>query len=400
MRRHTQVGIIGAGPAGLVLANVLTRAGIDCVVIEHHSREYVEGRARAGFLEHRTVEYLSAHGLAGPLRAEAKRHVRCEFRTPARRFSVPYGELAGGRSHWVYPQQYLVRDLIDALSATGGSVLFSHKVVAITGLLDSRPVIVAGPADRPAQEGSPDAALEITCDVVVGCDGYHGVSRAAIPPEAVREVTKRYPFDWLAVLGEASPAPGHVVYAMHDDGFAGHMPRTPEVSRFYLQCAPGDRAEDWPDARIWKELRHRLAADGVDALRPGRILEKGTLSMRSAVTEPMRFGRLFLAGDAAHLLTPSGAKGMNLAIADAGALAEALIAHYRCGNDELLDSYSSTRLAEVWQAQEFSDWLLHVLHRPNAGPDHAFQQKLRLARLDQLECSTAVAATFAQRYVG
>jgi p-hydroxybenzoate 3-monooxygenase len=386
MERRTRVAIIGAGPAGLVLANVLTRAGVDCVVVEHRSREHVESRARAGFLEHRTVEYLTRHGLADRLLAEAMRHVRCEFRTGGRRFSVPYGELAGGRAHAVYPQQFLVRDLIELLTDAGGEVLFSTPVAEVTGLHERRATLA-----------SPQGT--ITCDFVAGCDGHRGVSRQAVPEEALRTFTKRYPFDWLAVLGEARPAPEQVVYALHENGFAGQMPRTADVSRFYLQCPAGDSVEQWPDERIWKELGHRLEADGVAALTTGRILEKGILSMRSAVTEPMQFGRLFLAGDAAHVLTPSGAKGMNLAIADAAALAEAIIAHYRDGVDDLLAGYSSTRLPDVWQAQEFSDWLVQLLHGPE-DPGDGFQQRLREARLAQLEQSSVAATAFAHRYVG
>ena len=387
MERRTQVAIIGAGPAGLVLANVLIRAGIDCIVVEHRSREHVESRARAGFLEHRTVEYLSHHGLADRLLAEAMRHVRCELRTHGRRFSVPYGRLAGGRAHAVYPQQLLVRDLIELFADAGGEVMFSTPVAEVTGLHERRAIVRCSRGDA------------ITCDFVAGCDGHRGVSRQAVPPQALRTFAKRYPFDWVAVLGEARPAPDQVVYALHENGFAGQMPRTADISRFYLQCPADDSIEHWPDERIWKELRHRLAADGVEELSTGRILEKGILSMRSAVTEPMQFGRLYLAGDSAHVLTPSGAKGMNLAVADAAALAEAIVAHYRDGIQELLAGYTSTRLVDVWQAQEFSDWLVQLLHGP-ADPDDGFQQQLRLARLSQLEQSSAAAASFARRYVG
>jgi p-hydroxybenzoate 3-monooxygenase len=393
-RRRTQVGIVGAGPAGLVLANVLTAAGIDCVVVEHRSRDHVETRARAGFLEQRTVDCLHHHGLAERLKAEALRHVRCEFRRTERRFSVPYGDLAKGRAHWVYPQQFLVRDLIDILLAGSAEVLFSSAVEAIEDVQSDTPVVVC----RANDSGS---VIEVACDVVAGCDGFRGVSRLAIPPGSARTFEKRYHFDWLAVLAEAAPATDQVVYASHIDGFAGQMPRTPEISRFYLQCAAGETTSDWPDERIWKELQHRLATDDAPELATGRVLEKGILTMRSAVTTPMQFARLFLAGDAAHVLTPSGAKGMNLAIADAAVLAEALITHFAGEDDGLLDGYTAARLPDVWQAQEFSDWLLQLIHGPPAdSEDRAYQEQLRLARLDQLERSPAFAESFAYRYVG
>jgi len=248
--------------------------------------------------------------------------------------------------------------------------------------------------------------LDVACDIVAGCDGFRGVSRSAIPRDREQTFEKRYPYDWLAVLAEASPAPDQIVYALHDDGFAGWMPRTPEISRFYLQCPPGDAVSDWPDERIWKELRHRLdgTGGGGAGLVPGEVLERGVLTMRSAVTVPMQFGRLFLAGDAAHVITPSGAKGMNLAVADALVLAEALAAHFAGGDrglGGLLQGYTAARLPDVWAAQEFSDWPLHLVHGPPPGEaDSGYQQQLRLARLDQLERSPAFAANFARRYVG
>jgi p-hydroxybenzoate 3-monooxygenase len=394
-RRRTQVGIVGAGPAGLVLANLLTAADIDCVVVEHRDRHHVENRARAGFLEQRTVDFLRHHGLGERLAGEALRHDRCEFRRPERRFTVPYGELAGGRMHWVYPQQFLVRDLIEILLARGGEVLFSCAVVSIEDVDTETPVALCRGGN------ASEALTELKCDVVVGCDGFRGVSRLGIPPGEAKTYQKRYHFDWLAVLGETTSATEQVVYASHPDGFAGHMPRTPEISRFYLQCAPGEGTSEWPDERIWKELGHRLAADGFAGLAPGRLLEKGTLTMRSAVTMPMQFGRLFLAGDAAHVLTPSGAKGMNLAISDSGVLAEALIAHFRGEGDALLQAYTAARSPDVWRAQEFSDWLLQLIHGPVPGSeDEAYQHQLRLARLDQLEHCPVFGENFARRYVG
>jgi len=396
MTRRTRVGIIGAGPAGLVLANVLRRSGIDCVVVERRTRERVQERARAGFIEQRTVDYLREQGLSTRLDAEAMRHVRCEFRVDGERISVPYGELAGGRAHHVYPQQLLVRDLVDALVAEDEPPLFCHEVVAISGIDGDRPLLSCRRED---DHGS--ASLQIACDFVAGCDGFHGIARRAPSPGAAREYARRYPFDWLSVLAEVPPALPEVVYALHDDGFAGWMPRTTTVSRFYLQVARGDAVASWPDERIWRELGDRLAADGCAALTPGPVIEKGTLTMRSALVDPMRHGRLFLAGDAAHILTPSGAKGMNLAIADAGALASALIDHYERDDEQRLRTYSRTRLDDVWRAQEFSDWLLALVHAPQTGTaDAQFTQQLRLARLAQLRGSSPQAVAFSHRYVG
>lgn len=393
MRRRTQVGIIGAGPAGLVLADVLTAAGVECLVLEHRSREHVETRARAGFLEQRTVDCLRRHGLADRLMTAASRHVQCEFRNGDRSFAVAYGELSGGRAHWVYPQQLLVRDLVDSLISRGGEALFCHAVAGIDGIDGDAPLLTC------RSDGG--SLLEVCCDFVAGCDGARGVSLHAIPGGRAQTFDKRYPFDWLTVLAEASPAPEHVVYAMHANGFAGQMPRTPEISRFYLQCADGDTPSSWADERIWSELRRRLGTINTAELIPGRILEKGVLVMRSAVTEPMQFGRLYLAGDAAHVLTPCGAKGMNLAVADAACLAESFIAHFQNDTNDLLDSYSARRLPDVWQAQEFSDSLLNLIHDPQPTDTALpYQRQLRLARLDQMQRSETFAATFAHRYVG
>lgn len=392
MRRHTQVAIVGAGPAGLLLANVLTAAGVDCVVVEHRSREHVQTRARAGFVEQRTVDCLRRHGLAEGLEAAAARHVRCEFRSQERTFTVDYGELAGGRAHWVYPQQLLVRDLVHSLVSRGGEVLFSHAVVRIEGIDGNTPLLVCRDAG-----GSP---IEISCEIVAGCDGARGVSRQAIAGGRAQTIERRYPFGWLTVLAEADPPPAQVVYSMHADGFAAHVPRTPEVSRFYLQCAEGDAASDWPAERIWAQLRRRLSLHSAADLAPGRILEQGVLAMRSTVTAPMRFGRLVLAGDAAHVLTPCGAKGMNLAIADADDLAQSLVARLRDGDGGLLDGYGARRLPDVWQSQEFSDWLLHLLHGPLTATAIDYERRLRSARLEQLEHSAAFAQAFARRYVG
>ncbi|MDX6681311.1 MAG: p-hydroxybenzoate 3-monooxygenase [Solirubrobacteraceae bacterium] len=392
MRRRTQVAIVGAGPAGLLLANVLIAAGVDCVVVEHRSREHVQTRARAGFLEQRTVDCLRRHGLCAGLDAAAARHVRCEFRSERRSFVVDYGELAGGRAHWVYPQQLLVRDLVQSLVSRGGDVRFSHAVERVEGVDSDAPLLVC--------RSAAGETLEISCEIVAGCDGARGISCQALAGGGAQAIERRYPFGWLTVLAEADPPPAHIVYAMHADGFAAHVPRTPEVSRFYLQCAAGDTASDWPAERVWAQLRRRLSPHGAAELTPGRILEQGVLAMRSSVTAPMQHGRLYLAGDAAHVLTPCGAKGMNLAIADADALARSLVARLRDGDGEQLDGYGARRLPDVWRSQEFSDWLLHLLHEPLAGTAVDYERRLRAARLEQLEHSPSFAQTFARRYVG
>ncbi|MGW7295893.1 FAD-dependent monooxygenase [Streptomyces xiamenensis] len=364
MRRlRTQVGIIGAGPAGLVLANVLGRAGIDCQVVERHPRARVESRARAGLLEERTVAYLRAHGLADRLLAEGTRHGWCEFLCQGQRLRMDYAALTGGARHWVYPQQWLVRDLIAALETDGRLPWFATPARAVEELRRIR-------CDR----------LQIDCDYVIGCDGGHGVSRHALHPVLRREVTQRYPYDWLAVLAEVDTPAHGVLYALHERGFAGMMPRTPAISRFYLQCAAGDTPADWPERRVREELRLRL--EGGPAL--GGLYERRTLRMHSRVTRPLQHGPLFLAGDAAHLLTPSGAKGMNLAIDDAADLAHALLHGGLAG-------YGQRRLAALRRAQDFSERLMRLLHRP---PRDALEELRRLTR------PGPEAAAFAREFVG
>lgn len=408
-RIRTQVGVIGAGPAGLVLANVLLRAGIDVHVVERHPREQVEQRARAGLVEHRTVEYLRAHGLADRLLADGTPHGWCVFHCLGQRVRVDYAANSGGARHWIYPQQLLVRDLIAALERAGRAPHFARPALSVS----------AAAGEGPARITCPGLVLD--CDAVAGCDGWHGVSRAALPASVRREVALRYPYDWLTVLAETDgPVPG-VRYAVHEQGFAGMMPRTRDRGRLYLQVPPGDLAEDWPEDRLRKDLRCRLLdggadADGNDAAaasaaaalpRVGAVLETGVLRMRGMVTSPMRHGRLFLAGDAAHVLTPSGAKGMNLAIADAADLANGLVRHLRDKDPVPLEGYAERRLREAWRTQEFSDWLLGLLHLPNdhrAGAggdaDPEFALRLRLARIRRLAEPGPQAAAFAHAYAG
>ena len=392
-----RVAVIGAGPAGLVAAIALHRAGVDCVVFERRSRAHVEGRARAGFLEHRTVAYLRRHGLADRLDREAARHTRCEFRRPDTRITLEYGELAGGVAHFVYPQQYLVRDLIAVFVAEGGTIRFDHEIVTISDPAASRPVLTGRSA-----EGTAEAE---TFDLIAGCDGDRGVARAAAPAGTWHTTTRRYPFDWLTVLAEVPSAGDRVVYALHEDGFAGQMPRTATVARFYLQCPAGTSLADWPPARVERELRRRLASADAEPPSLVRVLETDVLTMRAKVTEPMRYGALFLAGDAAHIITPVGAKGMNLAIADAAHLADAMIASLTRGDGRPLAGYSDARLREVWRAQAFSDSMSRLIHPPSpnidpAAHDGEFERRVWSARLDDLRRSGEAAVAFSRDYVG
>ncbi|GAB3655885.1 4-hydroxybenzoate 3-monooxygenase [Actinocorallia lasiicapitis] len=387
MNTRTQVGVIGAGPAGLTLANLLRQAGVECVVLEAHSRVHVEARARAGLIEHRVAVFLAEHGLADGLLRAAVDHGSCEFRFAGQRLTVRYGDLAGGRTHRVYPQQFLVRDLIATHLSAGGTIRFSAPARSVRAAADGPAVIEYG-----TEETGPQT---LTCDFIVGCDGFHGVTRHAVPEGRLRIHGQDYPLGWLALLTRTPPSAPGVVYAMAPGGFAGHMPRTESVTRFYLQCSLGETTADWPDERIWRELRERLA---MPDLPEGPILDKSVLEMRSRVVEPLQDGRLFLAGDAAHILTPVGAKGMNLAIEDVRVLAAAFTDHYRHGSDTLLRHYSDLRLPHIWEAQEFSDWMLRMIHRMDH--DGPFEERLRHARLRSFDGSGAFPVAFAQAYVG
>ncbi|MCR8846421.1 4-hydroxybenzoate 3-monooxygenase [Paenibacillus sp. SC116] len=400
LRKRTQVCIVGAGPAGLILALLLQQAGIACIVVERQTREYVETRARAGFLEHRIVEFLRRNGFSQGLDLHGAVHTTCEFRLEGRQYMVPYGEMSGC-AHTVYPQQFVVKDLIQLFISRGGTLLFSHPVVEIEGLEDERVhhAVVTCHADDKLND---QTIVKLECDFVAGCDGFHGIARASIPPERFSTVTKQYGIGWLALLAEVPSSTERVIYALHESGFAGQMPRTPQVTRFYLECSLEDSEADWPEERIWSELCKRMAVDrnGNDKLAAGRIIERRVLEMRSVVTESMQYGRLFLAGDAAHIITPVGAKGMNLAIADAEVLAEAFIAYYRNGDETQLNTYTEARLPHVWQTIEFSDWMLRLIHNLEESGSRTFSDRLRRARLERLCEQGDYAATFAANYVG
>jgi p-hydroxybenzoate 3-monooxygenase len=383
---RTQVGIVGAGPAGLMLAHLLHLAGIESVVLENRSREYVEKRVRAGVLEHPTVELLRETGLADRLDAQGLPHHGFALRFDGVDHRVALTELTG-REITVYGQQEVVKDLIAARLGAGLAIEFEVTDVSVHDLVSERPGITYRDAAGVLQ------VLE--CDIIAGCDGFHGICRPAVS-DALTLYERAYPFAWLGVLAQAAPSHEELIYTYHDRGFALHSMRSPEVTRLYLQVPPDEPIDRWSDDRIWEELGTRLAADGF-TLTTGPIMEKSVTPMRSFVAEPMRHGRLFLAGDAAHIVPPTGAKGMNLAIADVRVLATAVAASYR-GRGELLDAYSDTCLRRVWRAEHFSWWMTSMLHRDPAGDP--FDHRLQLSQLRYTASSTAALTSLAENYVG
>ena len=384
---RTQVAIIGAGPAGLLLSHLLHLAGIDSVVLERHSRRHVEERIRAGVLEQGTVELLLNSGVGGRLRREGLVHDGIELRFGGRAHRIDLKALIG-RSITIYGQHEVVKDLIAARLAADGEVQFESANVSVHDFDTATPRV------RFHQDG---AQRELVCDFIAGCDGFHGICRPSIPAGALTVYEKDYPFGWLGILAESPPPSGELIYAHHQRGFALYSMRTPQMSRLYLQCAPDQEPAQWPDELIWKELRTRLGSGG-RALREGPVLQKSVTGMRSFVVEPMQCGRLFLAGDAAHIVPPTGAKGLNLAMADVRVLARALTAFYGSDSADLLDRYSAVCLKRVWRAQRFSWWMTSLLHRfPDEGP---LRQRLQLAELDSIASSRVAATALAENYAG
>ncbi len=385
---RTQVAIVGAGPAGLTLAHLLHLEGIETVVLEARSREHVERRVRAGVLEQGTVDLLVDSGVGERLLRERLVHRGIELRFEGTPHRIDLHALTGGRTISVYGQQEVVRDLIAARIAGGRPLLFEVEDVRLGNLESEHPTVTY-------RRGG--AAHELRCDAVAGCDGFHGVCRAAIPTGVLTEYSRDYGLGWLGVLAAVAPSTEEVVYSHHERGFALHSMRSPRVSRLYLQVDAGETLEEWPDDRIWDELQQRLASPGW-TLREGPLLERGIAPLRSYVVEPMQHGRLFLAGDAAHIVPPTGAKGMNLAIADVRVLARGLARLCREGSTALLDAYSETCLRRVWRAQHFSWWMTAMLHR--LPGDGAYQARLQLSQLRYTVGSRAAAISLAENYVG
>ena len=386
---RTQVGIIGAGPAGLLLSYLLHAEGVDAVVLEARSREYVEQRVRAGVCEHPTVELLREIGLATRLDAEGLPHHGLSLRFDGQDHRIALSELTG-KTITVYGQQEIVKDLIAAHEANRYPVEFEVSDVALHDLDTARPQVTYRDADGTGRT--------LDCDVIAGCDGFHGVSRPSIPDGQVRLFDREYPFAWLGVLARTPPSHEELIYTHHERGFALHSMRSPEITRLYLQVPHDEKIENWSDDRIWSELAQRLAVRGGFSLREGPILDKGITPMRSFVTEPMQYGRLFLAGDAAHIVPPTGAKGMNLAVADVRVLSRVLVDLLRHNRAERAESYSDTCLRRVWRAEHFSWYMTSMLH-VDPGADH-FARRLQLSQLRYTASSRAAATSLAENYVG
>ncbi len=384
---RTQVGIVGAGPAGLLLAHLLHRAGIDSVVLETRSRAYVENRIRAGVLEHTTEDLLIAAGVGARMQRESLPHRGIHLRFAGQDHRIDFAALTG-RHVTVYSQHKVVQDLVAARLAAGLPILFEAADVAVHDLTADRPRITF------RHDGT---AHDLACDVIAGCDGFHGICRAAIPPGVLSIFERVYPFAWLGILAEAQPSADELIYASHDRGFALLSMRSPELVRLYLQCAPDEDVEAWSDDRIWAEIAARSARPGF-ILNQGPILQRSLTPMRSFVAEPMRHGRLFLAGDAAHIVPPTGAKGLNLAAADVAVLARALDAFCHRGDTTGLDTYSAACLDRVWKVQRFSWWMTSMLHRFDSHTP--FERHMQLAELKYLAGSTAASTALAENYVG
>ncbi len=389
MSERTQVGIVGAGPAGLLLSHLLHLAGIESIVVENRTREEVEGTIRAGVLEQGTVDMLTETGVGERLHREAFFHRGVYLRFNGETHHIDMQELTGGKRVTVYAQHEVIKDLVKARLDARGDIRFGVGDVKLEGIDTARPAIVF------TQGGT---AKRIECDFIAGCDGSHSMSRHSIPAGVLTRHERIYPFGWFGILVEAPPSSDELIYASHDRGFALVSTRSSTIQRMYLQCDPADRIENWSDDRIWSEMRKRLETKDGWAPIEGPITQKVIVGMRSVVVEPMRHGRLFLAGDAAHVVPPTGAKGLNLAAADVRVLARAFDAFYKKRDESRLESYSDTALRRIWKGQRFSWWMTTMLHR--AESDTSFDRKRQLAELDYLTSSRAAMTSLAENYVG
>jgi p-hydroxybenzoate 3-monooxygenase len=388
MTTRTRVGIVGGGPSGLLLAWLLSRAGINCVVLEKRKPEYLRARVRAGLLEQGTVDLLTEAGVGDRLARERLIHEGVEFAVNGHRQRIDLKGLAG-KVVTIYGQAEIQKDLMSAHEAAGTQIIYEARDVSLHGLMSDRPRL---------QYHKSGDIQEIECDFIAGCDGFHGVSRQAIPQEVIRIYERVYPFGWLGILSDTRPVNHELIYCSHERGFALCTMRSMTRSRYYLQVSADEDVDDWPDQRFWSELKRRLPGDAAALLETGPSLEKSVAPLRSFVAEPMRHGRLFLAGDAAHIVPPTGAKGLNLAAADVRFLAEALVAHYGSGRNDLLDGYSARCLKRVWKAQRFSWWMTGLTHRfPEASP---FERRAQAAELSYLTTSKAAQTALAENYVG
>jgi len=387
---RTQIGIVGAGPAGLVLAHLLHLQGIETVVIENRSRKYIEERVRAGLLEQGTVDLLIETGVGERLKRECLTHHGIELRFNRRGHRIDFDDLTGGKTVTIYAQQEVIKDLVGARLAAGLPLFFEVEDVGVHDF---------GPNGKPTigfRAAGKDQTIQ--CDYIAGCDGFHGICRPSVPAAARMEFIRDYPFGWLGILAYAPPSSDELVYCYHDRGFALLTMRTKQVSRLYLQVPHDEDIEGWSDDRIWSELRQRTVADGDWKLSEGQIFQKNIAPMHSFVVEPMQYGRMFLAGDAAHIVPPTGAKGLNLAVADVRILAQALSEFYKTSSTKLLDRYSEICLRRVWKAQRFSWWMTSMLHRFDT--DNAFDRRRQIAELDYVTSSRAARTTLAENYVG
>lgn len=386
---RTQVGIVGGGPAGLLLSLLLHRRGIESVVFESRSREELETEVRAGVLEQGTINLLRELEVGDRMDREGAAHHGIELRFNRRGHRIPLSDLTDGYEIMLYGQHEVVKDLIEARLDSSGQIVFGAEAVSVHDLKSEKPTI------RYQENGEEQ---ELQCDLIAGCDGFHGVCRPSIPEGVCTVYDRKYPFGWFGILAEAPPSSEELIYTLHERGFALISTRSANIQRMYFQCDPEDDPDNWSEEQIWEELQTRVATDEGWSLNEGPIVEKSIVAMRSFAVEPMQYGQLFLAGDAAHIVTPTGAKGMNLAVRDVRTLAEALTNWYETGETNLLESYSDICLRRAWKAQRFSWWMTSMLHR--FPDDDGFQHNLQLAELDYVTGSRAASTSLAENYVG